>query len=50
MDSTSSSNYKLRTMEDGEQKLTSKMKRLYEDAAIKRDALEQARTGYEKAG
>ena len=49
VDSTSSSNYKLRTMEDGEQKLTSKMKRLYEDAAIKRDALEQARTGYEKA-
>lgn len=49
VDSTSSSNYKLRTMEDGEQKLTSELKRLYEDVMLKRDSLEQAGTGYEKA-
>lgn len=49
VNSTSSSNYKLRIMEDGEQKLTSEMKRLYEDVALKRDALEKARTGFEKA-
>mgnify|MGYP000606314528 CR=1 FL=1 len=37
-------------MEDGEQKLTSKMKRLYERCSHKAgNALEQARTGYEKA-
>lgn len=47
--STASSQYKLRTMDDGEQKLTTQMKRLYEDVLLKRDALEQARTGYEKA-
>lgn len=49
VDSTSSSNYKLRTMEDGEQKLTSEIKRLYGEVILKKDSLEQARTGYEKA-
>lgn len=49
VNSTSSSQYKLRTMEHGEQKLTSEMKRLYEDVLLKKDALEQAQTGYEKA-
>ena len=48
-DSTSSSDYKLRTMEDGEQKLTSEMKRLYDEVILKRDSLQQAGTGYEKA-
>lgn len=48
-DSTSSFDYKLRTMEDGEQKLTSEMKRLYEEVMLKRDSLQQAGTGYEMA-
>ena len=48
--STSSSNYKLRTMEEGEQKLASKMKSLYDSVQQKKKALETAATGYEKAG
>lgn len=47
--SSSGAVYKLRTMEDGEQKLASEMKRLYEDMHLKRDSLEQVWTGFEKA-
>nr|WP_289707229.1 TolC family protein [Enterocloster clostridioformis] len=49
VDSTSSSIQKLRTMEDGEQKLTVEMKRLYEDVLHKKESLERTQTGYEKA-
>ncbi|MGN0371920.1 MAG: TolC family protein [Enterocloster sp.] len=46
---TSGAQYKKRTMEDGEEKLTSKMKSLYEDVLQKRNELETAKTGYQKA-
>ena len=36
--STSSSNYKLRTMEEGEQKLASKMKSLYDSGAAEKES------------
>ena len=37
-------------MEEGEQKLASKMKSLYDSVQQKKKALETAATGYEKAG
>lgn len=49
VDSTSSSHYKLRTMEEGEEKLAVRMNCLYRQALQKRDELKTARTAYERA-